>query len=200
LNTSLSVLIPVYNAQKSLELGVCEILELLPELSPRFELCILDDGSTDDTADVAHDLAARYPQIEVIRHPIRLGLAEAIQTGLDHTQGEVVLIGSEDYQLGPDDLRTLWQLRDTERRLTGDDQLLADHERWIEKLAAWKPRRSQMRNQGFQIVRRHTFEHFRLQQALDMVRRLDRDKAKASRNALARPNFLGQVKRGVWGN
>jgi glycosyltransferase involved in cell wall biosynthesis len=118
LNTALSVLLPVFNAQQSLETGVTEILELLPELSPRFELCILDDGSTDDTAEFARDLAARYPQIVVIRHPVRLGLAEAIQTGLDHTQGEVVLIGNEDYQLEPDDLRTLWQLRDTQRRAT----------------------------------------------------------------------------------
>ena len=54
----LSVLLPVYNAQGKLEADVTEILEVLSEAARRFELCILDDGSTDDTADVARLLAA----------------------------------------------------------------------------------------------------------------------------------------------
>ncbi|MBI3839156.1 MAG: glycosyltransferase family 2 protein [Planctomycetia bacterium] len=195
MNTALSVLLPVYNAQHSLETGVTEILELLPELTDRFELCILDDGSTDDTAEVARDLAARYPQIIVIRHPLRLGLAESIQTGLDHTQDEVVLIGDEDYNLEPDDLRTLWQLRDTQRRLSIDTELVAYHERWIDKLSAWKPRRADSRKQGgFQVIRRQTFEHFRLEQAVAMITRIDRGNRAPGFPESSRPNFLANAK------
>ncbi|HEV3138844.1 MAG TPA: glycosyltransferase family 2 protein, partial [Pirellulales bacterium] len=141
MNTTLCVLLPVYNAQPTLELGITEILERLSELADRFELCIVDDGSIDDTADVARDLAARYPQICVIRHPVRLGLAEAIQTGLDHTHGEIIWVGDEDYNLEPDDLRTLWQLRDTQRRVSSHAELETD-EPWMDKLSAWKPERS----------------------------------------------------------
>src|SRR5262245_19158235 len=96
---TLCVLLPVYNGHHSLESTVAELLEWLPELTDHFELCILDDGSTDDTADVARELAARYPQIKLVRHPVRLGLAETIQTALDNTRGEVVLVGDEDYCL-----------------------------------------------------------------------------------------------------
>jgi glycosyltransferase involved in cell wall biosynthesis len=168
----LSVLLPVHNAQGQLEADVTEILEVLSEAARRFELCILDDGSTDDTADVARLLAARYPQVRVIRHPVRLGLGEAIQTGLDHTHGEVILVGDEDYCLDPDDLRTLWQLRDTQWQLTRRDAKGIVAQPWMEKLLAWKPRAAAARR-GFQIISRQAFEQFRLRQAVDQVHRLD---------------------------
>ena len=198
---TLSVLLPVYNAYHNLEVSVSEILEVLPELSDHFELCILDDGSTDDTAEVAHDLAARYPQIRVIRHASRLGLAEAIRAGLEHTQGEVVFVGDEDYSLQPDDLQTLWQLRDTQRRLTGYAGLLpAVQEPWLEKLLAWKPRGASSGGpRGFQIILRAAFEQFRLQQAVEIITRVDRGNRQTGSPVASRPNFLGKVKRFAWG-
>ena len=200
LNT-LSVLLPVHNAHQKLEASVSEILEVLPELTDHFELCILDDGSTDDTADMAHELAARYPQIRVIHHASRLGLAETIQNGLDHTQGEVVFVGDEDYNLYPDDLRTLWKLRDTQRQLNSHaGSQPAAREPWFEKLLAWKPRGALSRGpREYQIIRRAAFEQFRQQQAVETITRVDRNDRQAGSPAATRPNFLGKVKRFAWG-
>jgi glycosyltransferase involved in cell wall biosynthesis len=199
LNT-LNVLLPVYNARRNLERSVVEILEVLAEMSDHFELCMLDDGSTDDSAEVAAELASRYPQIRVIRHPVRLGLAEAIQTGLDNTQGDFVLFGDDAYSLDPDDLRTLWQLRDTGRRLLAHSHWLTSFDdKWIDKLRAWKPPRSGSREQrGFQIIRRTIFEHFRLEQAADMIARIehgDRGPGSPASRGPLRPNFLVRIKR-----
>jgi glycosyltransferase involved in cell wall biosynthesis len=169
LNTP-SVLLPVHNAQRSLEAHVAEILDVLWDLAGRFELVILDDGSTDETAEVARELAARYPQIRVIRHPLRLGLAEAIQTGLDHLHGEIVLVGDEDYCLDPDDLRTLWKLRDTQWRTSRRADAAATP--WMEKLLAWRSRSADARR-GMQLVSRQAFEQSRMRQAVDMLGRLD---------------------------
>ena len=169
------MLLPVYNAHHSLEASVGDILEVLPELTDRFELCILDDGSTDDTAETARELAARYPQIKLIRHPVRLGLGETIQTALDHTEGEIVLVGDDDYRLDPDDLRALWQLRETERQLAEYADWLCDrYQQELEKLLAWRPSRAgASKRRGFQIIRRATVERFRLKQAAEMVARVD---------------------------
>jgi glycosyltransferase involved in cell wall biosynthesis len=199
LNT-LNVLLPVYNARHNLERSVVEILEVLAEISDDFELCVLDDGSTDDSAEVAAELANRYPQIRVIRHPLRLGLAEAIQTGLDNTQGDFVLFGDDAYRLDPDDLRTLWQMRDTGRRLAAHAHWLTSFdEPWIEKLRAWQPMRTGSREQrGFQIIRRAAFEHFRVEQAAETIARFDeRDRTPGSpaSSGPLRPNFLGRIKR-----
>jgi len=169
LNTA-SVLLPVYNAQRSLEATVAEILEVLSQWTVPFELAILDDGSTDETAEVARELAARYPQVRVIRHPLRLGLAEAIQTGLDHMPGEIILVGDEDYGLDPDDLRTLWQLRDEEWRMGRQHARPRGEEPWMEKLLATKPRAADARR-GFQPISRQAFERFRTRQAADMMQR-----------------------------
>ena len=169
MNTA-SVLMPVHNAQRSLEADVAEILEVLWELAGRFELVILDDGSSDETAEVARELAARYPQIRLIRHPLRLGLAEAIQTGLDHLHGEILLVGDEDYCLDSDDLRTLWKLRDAQWRTSRQTGSAAVP--WMEKLLAWRSRSADARR-GFQRVSRQAFEQLRMRQAVDLIGRVD---------------------------
>lgn len=165
-----NVLLPVYNGQRHLEGDVVEILEVLAELACPFELVILDDGSTDETPELARELAARFPQIRVIRHPVRLGLAEAIQTALDHSRGTIVLVGDEDYCLDPDDLQTLWKLRDTGWH---DSRQTALHaEPWMNKLLAWQSRTPNSRR-GFQRVSRTAFEQFRLNQATEAFGRVD---------------------------
>lgn len=165
---TLNVLLPVHNAQGRLAASVSEILEVLAQSSGRFELCILDDGSSDETAEEARELATRFPQVRLIRHPVRLGLNEAIQTGLDHTNGELVLVGSDDYALDPDDLRTLWRLRDAQGQSSSDAR--ADSR--PEKLLAWRPGSPDGRR-GFDIVPREAFEQFHLRQALEMTCRID---------------------------
>lgn len=190
MNTA-SVLLPVYNAQRNLEAAVAEILEVLAQATGRFELAILDDGSTDETAEVARELAARYPQIRVIRHPVRLGLAEAIQTGLDHMPGELILVGDEDYCMNRDDLRTLWQLRDAEWRMSRQARPAAAVEPWLEKLLAWTPR-SADRRRGFQPISRQAFERFRMGQAAEMFGRVDapQPSALAIAGRLGHPKYL----------
>ena len=54
---SVTVLLPIHNAQHRLERQVAEILDVLPELTSRFELLIIDDGSTDDSFEVARHLS-----------------------------------------------------------------------------------------------------------------------------------------------
>ena len=191
MNTA-SVLLPVYNAQRSLEATVAEILEVLSQWTGHFELAILDDGSTDETAEVARELAACYPQVRVIRHPLRLGLAEAIQTGFDHMPGEIILAGDEDYRLDSDDLRTLSQLRDAEWCTSGQHARPQAGEPWMEKLLATKPRAADARR-GFQPLSRQAFERFRTRQAADMMRRVEtpqHDCTTAIARRLGHPKYL----------
>ncbi len=69
MNQSLSVLLPVHNAQATLESDVATILDVLPELSRDFDVVIIDDASTDATWEIAEDLACRYPQITIGASP-----------------------------------------------------------------------------------------------------------------------------------
>jgi hypothetical protein len=143
LSPALTIILPVFNAEDRLSRQVAQLLEILPELDCRFEIVLVDDASTDDSAMLAKDLARSYPQVRALRHPVRLGLAETIQTGLDHTTGEIVLVGDEQQGVPAADLAALWQMRDeadmvlARKRL--DASLAEQSVSWVRRLLAWQP-------------------------------------------------------------
>ena len=106
---SLTVLLPVHNAQSTLTTTVAEVLEVVCELTEKFELLIVDDGSSDATGEIAHELTGRYPQIRTVYHGKHLGREAAVQTGLDHSTGEIVFLRNEDSAPSADDIPHLWQ-------------------------------------------------------------------------------------------
>ncbi len=105
---SLSLLLPVCNAQRGLESQVERVLDVLPEISDRFDVVIIDDGSTDETHEVARNLARRYPQVEVVRHSAPRGVEQAIATGRQRSSGDVVLVHASDAPLDAATLASLW--------------------------------------------------------------------------------------------
>lgn len=192
MKTALGVVLPVSNAQDSLPGAIAGILEVLPEWAERFELWLVDDGSSDDTAEVTRELAALYPQLRVIRHPVRRGLVAAIQTGLEHCPAEFILIGNDAYRLHPDDLRTLWRLREGQRQFAKAES--ARPAVGLQQSRSTNLPEGSLRRLGFQAIRRATFEQFYQDRAIDTIARVDvANRAKGP--AGSRPNFLGRVKR-----
>ena len=68
LNASLSLILSVHNAQKTIVQRVEWLLDMLPDLAVPFEVLIVDDGSTDHTDDILHELAREFPQIRLAGH------------------------------------------------------------------------------------------------------------------------------------
>ena len=197
MKTPLRVLLPVYNAQQRLAEVVAHVLEVLPEFADRFELVIIDDGSTDETAETARAVAAQFPQVSVIRHPVRLGLGEAIQTGLDEAAAEIILFGNGAYELDLDDLRTLWRLRDTEREMAQTAKVMASAGKKVlrARQGTKLPLAKLPQQLGFQMIQRATFDELRLTQAIDAIARIDQSSPVLPNSKTNRPNFLDRVKR-----
>jgi glycosyltransferase involved in cell wall biosynthesis len=101
----LSVIIPVYNEDATLDEIAREVLEL-PHL---LELIIVDDCSSDQTATIAQKLAADYVQVSYTRHSKNAGKTAAIKTGLSLTTGKIVLIQDADWEYHPSDIPGLIQ-------------------------------------------------------------------------------------------
>jgi glycosyltransferase involved in cell wall biosynthesis len=108
LRPSLTVLLPVRDCQSTLWDAVLQILDVLPDLTDRFEVVIIDDGSMDATIEVADELAARYPQVVALRQARPLGQIAAVRTGLERSSGEIVLL--RDAECGDDieEIPRLW--------------------------------------------------------------------------------------------
>jgi dolichol-phosphate mannosyltransferase len=67
-----------------------------------FEVIVVDDGSTDETAKVLSDLAASYPWLRHLHHAASCGQSAAVRTGLLAARGEIVATMDGDGQNDPD--------------------------------------------------------------------------------------------------
>lgn len=88
----LSVVVPAYNAEAYLRRS----LDSLVGLGPDVEVLVVDDGSTDGTAALAHQYVERHPgEVRLLRKP-NGGHGSAINVGLDHARGAYLKVVDAD--------------------------------------------------------------------------------------------------------
>ena len=100
---TLSVIVPVYNERNT----VAEVVRRmrLVDLPVNLEVVIVDDGSSDGTAQIL--AALEDSTVRVVCHPANRGKGAAIRTGLEHVQGDLVLIQDADLEYDPEDWPSL---------------------------------------------------------------------------------------------
>jgi hypothetical protein len=108
-NKSLTVVLPIYNGEMRLRKSVHEILELASELTTKFGVLIIDDGSNDATYEVAEELAAHYPQVTVRRHRHRRGLGPTIDYVQRTVRSDAVLVHDGVTPIDAGEVRSLWR-------------------------------------------------------------------------------------------
>jgi len=92
-----TVVVPAYNEAATLPELAARIFVAPRITAYRLDLVVVDDGSTDHTAEVAKALAKRYP-ISVVRLARNFGKEAALLAGLDHANGDAVIIMDADLQ------------------------------------------------------------------------------------------------------
>ena len=103
----LSLVVPCYNEADSLERLYDETLAATAGLSREFELILVNDGSRDDTLDIARGLAARDPSVRVLSFSRNFGKEAAMLAGLRASRGDAVAIMDADLQHPPQLLRDM---------------------------------------------------------------------------------------------
>lgn len=177
---SLSFVLPVHNGESHLAIDVSILLDTLVELTPSFEILIIDDGSQDDTMAAANELARKFPQVRAIRQPLRYGMRVITQSALKHTFGDLVIVQDVDVEPSLQEIRDIWQLRN-------DQQMVM----------VQPPSDGTLAGSGLKMLRREVIERLSTirepEQHLSVERvRLDQ----RSTNCRA-PQFLVRLKRGA---
>jgi glycosyltransferase involved in cell wall biosynthesis len=106
---TLSIIIPVYNEARTIH----EILDLLRELELvngiRKEIILVNDCSTDASADTIKAYAARYPNmgLRLLEHIVNQGKGAALHTGIREATGDYVIIQDADLEYDPEEYNLL---------------------------------------------------------------------------------------------
>ncbi|MBV8358387.1 MAG: glycosyltransferase family 2 protein [Deltaproteobacteria bacterium] len=98
----LSVIIPVYNEARSIEL----VIQWVRATCLAGEIIVVDDGSTDNTVERVSKLKS-VRGLKLVRHRGNRGKGAAIRTGLDYATGEYLIIQDADLELDPADYPAL---------------------------------------------------------------------------------------------
>lgn len=103
----LSVVIPVHNEAGNIASLVQEVHDALADIC-RYEVVVVDDGSTDETPFVLSNLKKRFETLRVVRHQSSCGQSTALMSGIDAAIAPVVATLDGDGQNDPADLPAMW--------------------------------------------------------------------------------------------
>ena len=107
----LTIVLPAFNEAGSVVPTLAETLEALAETSIRAELLVVDDGSSDATAEETLSFAEMRPEVRLISHGRNRGYGAALRTGFSAARGKWVGFTDADGQLPPAEWAKLWKLR-----------------------------------------------------------------------------------------
>lgn len=87
----ISILIPAHNEERGIGNVIDRIISVMKESTISYEIIVVDDGSTDKTADIV-----RKMNVSLIQHPFNKGYGAALKTGIRHAQYDIVVFTDAD--------------------------------------------------------------------------------------------------------
>lgn len=110
---NLSLIIPVYNEAQNLPILYDCIQQTLKSIQSIWEIIFVDDGSTDESFDALKSLVEKDPEhVRVVSFRRNFGQTAAITAGIDHAQGEIIVLLDADLQNDPADIPMLLEKLD----------------------------------------------------------------------------------------
>jgi dolichol-phosphate mannosyltransferase len=104
-----SVVVPAYNEEENLRPTVTQVAAKLDELEITFEIIIVNDGSVDQTREIAEGLCADDARTRLINHARNMGPGSGVLTGMDAAEGDFVIFIPADLALDLDELHKYFE-------------------------------------------------------------------------------------------
>ncbi len=105
--SSITAFFPAYNDAGTIDALVITALQTLSQLTPDYEVIVVNDGSTDQTARILTELARCHSRLRVIHHDSNRGYGAALRTGFANARKEWVFYTDGDGQYDPRELLRL---------------------------------------------------------------------------------------------
>jgi glycosyltransferase involved in cell wall biosynthesis len=91
-----SIVIPAYNESKRLPATLASVMSCIRERGWSAELIVVNDGSTDTTADVVRSFAVNAPELRLLENPGNRGKGYSVRAGMLEARGEVAIFTDSD--------------------------------------------------------------------------------------------------------
>lgn len=111
----LSIVIPLYNEDESVEKLLRWITQVMSQMDLRYEVIVVDDGSTDKSWNKIVALKTEFPNLRGIKFRKNYGKSAALNTGFAATKGKVVITLDADLQDNPEEIPALYQMIKNEK-------------------------------------------------------------------------------------
>lgn len=106
---SLSIVIPAYNEEKRLPASLDVILAYISERYSFTEVVVVDDGSSDGTADCVRQYASTHPTVRLLQNPGNRGKGYAVRNGMLDAKGDWILFTDADLSSPITELEKLYR-------------------------------------------------------------------------------------------
>jgi glycosyltransferase involved in cell wall biosynthesis len=111
---------PAYNDAGTIASLVIQAQEAIRQLTSDFEIIVVNDGSGDQTGQIADELARTYPHVRVVHHERNRGYGGALRSGFAAASKELIAYTDGDAQYDPSEIAALWgRLDDSADMVTG---------------------------------------------------------------------------------
>jgi glycosyltransferase involved in cell wall biosynthesis len=97
----ISIIVPVFNEQESIDLFIATVSPVLDSIDPAWEILFINDGSRDDTLASLRRAAARDTRVRAVDLSRNYGKEVALAAGIDHARGRAVVPMDVDLQDPP---------------------------------------------------------------------------------------------------
>jgi glycosyltransferase involved in cell wall biosynthesis len=132
---SVAFVLPAYNEERNIARALESSLSVGRRFCSAFEIIVVDDGSTDASADIVGDVALCNPEIRLVRHATNRGYGEALHTGFQAAHLDFVFFTDADNQFDMNELPLLLALADNSDVVAGYRKIRQDPP--IRLLNAW---------------------------------------------------------------
>jgi glycosyltransferase involved in cell wall biosynthesis len=105
---SLSVFFPAYNDSGTIASLVITAIQTASQLTPNYEVIVVNDGSSDRTGQILEELARLYPALRIVSHEVNRGYGGALRSGFAAATNDIVFYTDGDAQYDPAEMALLW--------------------------------------------------------------------------------------------